>query len=137
MGMVIFSRSSTLWARTIKAIHGEDGKIGKNIKATYPSIWLDIVHELEVIKKHGINVVNCIQKKLGNGVNTSFWEETWRGDVTFKTLYHRLYILETIKDVTIASKLSYSSLNSSFRRAPRGGVEQSQFLLMLAKVEPP
>ncbi|GJU77668.1 retrotransposon protein, putative, ty1-copia subclass [Tanacetum coccineum] len=118
-------------------IHGEDGKIGKNIKATYPSIWLDIVHELEVIKKHGINVVNCIQKKLGNGVNTSFWEETWRGDVTFKTLYHRLYILETIKDVTIASKLSYSSLNSSFRRAPRGGVEQSQFLLMLAKVEPP
>ncbi|GKB24320.1 RNA-directed DNA polymerase, eukaryota, reverse transcriptase zinc-binding domain protein [Tanacetum coccineum] len=117
------------------AIHGEDGKIGKKIKATYPSIWLDIVHELEVIKKHGINAVNCIQKKLGNGVNTSFWEDTWRGDVTFKTLYPRLYILETIKDVTVASKLSYSSLDSSFRRAPRGGVEQSQFLSMLAKVE--
>ncbi|GJU48215.1 RNA-directed DNA polymerase, eukaryota, reverse transcriptase zinc-binding domain protein, partial [Tanacetum coccineum] len=99
------------------------------------SIWLDIDHELEVIKKHGINAVNCIQKKLGNGVNTSFWEDTWRGDVTFKTLYPRLYILETIKDVTVASKLSYSSLDSSFRRAPRGGVEQSQFLSMLAKVE--
>ncbi|GJZ64306.1 RNA-directed DNA polymerase, eukaryota [Tanacetum coccineum] len=69
------------------------------------------------------------------GVNTSFWEDTWRCDVTFKTLYPRLYIMETIKDVTVASKLSYSSLDSSFRRAPRGGVEQSQFLSMLAKVE--
>ncbi|GJS49240.1 RNA-directed DNA polymerase, eukaryota, reverse transcriptase zinc-binding domain protein [Tanacetum coccineum] len=81
------------------AIHGEDGKIGKKVKATYPSIWLDIVHELEVIKKQ------------------------------------RLYALETIKDVTVASKLSYSSLDYSFRRAPRGGVEESQFLSMLAKVE--
>ncbi|GKA49501.1 RNA-directed DNA polymerase, eukaryota [Tanacetum coccineum] len=78
------------------------------VKATYLSIWFDIVHELEVIKKHGINVVNCIQKKLGNRVNTYFWEDTWRGDVMFKTLYPRLYALETIKDVTVASKLSYS-----------------------------
>ncbi|GJZ09582.1 hypothetical protein Tco_0543865, partial [Tanacetum coccineum] len=62
-----FSQSSTLWARTIKAIHGEDGNIRKKIKATYSSIWLDIDHELEVIKKHGISIVNCIQKKLGNG----------------------------------------------------------------------
>nr|GEY94090.1 RNA-directed DNA polymerase, eukaryota [Tanacetum cinerariifolium] len=121
---------STLWVRTIKAIHDEDGKIGKKVKATYSSIWLDIVHVLEVIKKQSINVVNCIQKKLGNGDNTSFWEDTWRGDVTFKTLYPILYALETIKDVTVASKLSYSSLDYSFRRAPRGGVEQSQFLSM-------
>nr|GEX51527.1 cysteine-rich receptor-like protein kinase [Tanacetum cinerariifolium] len=99
---------STLWARTIKAIHDGEGKIGKKVKATYSSIWLDIVHELE---------------------------DNWRGDVTFKTLYPRLYALETIKEVTVASKLSYSSLDYSFRRAPRSGVEQSQILSMLAKVK--
>nr|GEU83789.1 RNA-directed DNA polymerase, eukaryota [Tanacetum cinerariifolium] len=81
-------------ARVIKEIHGEDGKIGKNAKSVYPSICLDIVHELELIKKQGIDLTGCIHKKMGNGANTSFWEDLWRGDVAFKYMYPRLYALE-------------------------------------------
>nr|GEX73541.1 RNA-directed DNA polymerase, eukaryota, reverse transcriptase zinc-binding domain protein [Tanacetum cinerariifolium] len=38
------TQSSSLWAKVIKEIHEDDGKIGKNAKSNYPSIWLDIVH---------------------------------------------------------------------------------------------
>nr|GEX65242.1 RNA-directed DNA polymerase, eukaryota, reverse transcriptase zinc-binding domain protein [Tanacetum cinerariifolium] len=59
----------------IKAIHGDDGKIGKSSKASFLSIWLDIVHEMEIFKKQGIDLCSFIHKKLGNGKDTIFWEE--------------------------------------------------------------
>nr|GFA37552.1 RNA-directed DNA polymerase, eukaryota, reverse transcriptase zinc-binding domain protein [Tanacetum cinerariifolium] len=45
------THKSSLWARVIKAIHGDDGKIGKNSKSGHTSIWRDIVQEMEVFKK--------------------------------------------------------------------------------------
>ncbi|GJQ90373.1 RNA-directed DNA polymerase, eukaryota [Tanacetum coccineum] len=50
------THSSSLWARVIKAIHGEDRKIGKNSKAAYPYLWLDIVNETELFKKKDIDI---------------------------------------------------------------------------------
>ncbi|GJR02492.1 putative ribonuclease H-like domain-containing protein [Tanacetum coccineum] len=104
------SQSSSLWARVIKALHGEDGKIGKKFKSTYPSIWLNIIHEVELLKLQGIDLLSFIHSKLGNGANTSFWEVAWRGDSAFKDLFPRI-------------------------RIPRGGVEQAQFDLLKEKVE--
>ncbi|GJS94449.1 RNA-directed DNA polymerase, eukaryota, reverse transcriptase zinc-binding domain protein [Tanacetum coccineum] len=129
------TQSSSLWARVIKEIHGEDRKIGKNAKSAYPSIWLDIVHELELIKKQGIDLTGCIHKKIGNEANMSFWEDVWRGDVAFKYLYPIVYALELCKSVDVASKLSHINMSYLFRRDPRGGAEQAQYLEMLAKVE--
>ncbi|GJT63328.1 RNA-directed DNA polymerase, eukaryota, reverse transcriptase zinc-binding domain protein [Tanacetum coccineum] len=119
----------------LHATHGDDGKLGKNAKSTYPSIWLDIVHEMETLKKQGIDVANCIKIKLGNGANTLFWEDVWRGDIAFKHLFPRMYALETCKSVDVASKLSHGKLDFSFRRTPRGGAEEDQFTAMSTKVE--
>ncbi|GJZ84117.1 RNA-directed DNA polymerase, eukaryota [Tanacetum coccineum] len=130
-----FTQDSSLWARVIKAIHGTDGKIGKSAKSIYPSVWLDIVHEVEKLKGHGIDLMSYIQKKLGNGANTYFWEEIWCGDVEFKKMFPRLYALEACKNLSVASKLSQSCLDFSFRRAPRGGVEQAQLADMLSKLD--
>nr|GFB22004.1 RNA-directed DNA polymerase, eukaryota, reverse transcriptase zinc-binding domain protein [Tanacetum cinerariifolium] len=58
----------------IKALHGYDGKIGQKVKSCYPSLWLDIIHEVEMFKSRGIDLVSLIHSKLGNGENTSFWE---------------------------------------------------------------
>ncbi|GKE21390.1 RNA-directed DNA polymerase, eukaryota, reverse transcriptase zinc-binding domain protein, partial [Tanacetum coccineum] len=117
------------------AIHGEDGKIGKYSKVAYPSLWLDIVHEMELFTKKDIDIFSCMHKKLGNGANTAFWEDVWRGDVAFKHKYPRLYALETCKGVDVAAKLAHTRLVSSFRREPRGGVEHSQLVDLLATVE--
>nr|GFA53158.1 hypothetical protein [Tanacetum cinerariifolium] len=51
----------------------------------------------------------------------------WCGDIAFKNLVPRLYALESMKNINVASKLSHGGLEFSFRRNPRGGVEQAQF----------
>ncbi|GJV33263.1 RNA-directed DNA polymerase, eukaryota, partial [Tanacetum coccineum] len=41
-----------------------------------------------------------------------------------KVLYKRLYALEMCKSISVAEKMGHPSLSHSFRRMPRGGVEQ-------------
>ncbi|GKB03400.1 RNA-directed DNA polymerase, eukaryota, reverse transcriptase zinc-binding domain protein, partial [Tanacetum coccineum] len=96
-----FTQNTSLWSRVIKAIHGEDGKVGKQVKSAFPSYWMDIVHEINVLKNQGINLLNCMQMKLGNGDKTAFWEDIWIGHIVLKDLYPRIYALETCKFVKI------------------------------------
>nr|GEX74333.1 RNA-directed DNA polymerase, eukaryota, reverse transcriptase zinc-binding domain protein [Tanacetum cinerariifolium] len=49
------------------------------VKSCYPSLWLDIVHEVEMFKSRGKDLVSLIHSKLGNRANTSFWEVAWHG----------------------------------------------------------
>ncbi|GJX92110.1 hypothetical protein Tco_0345436 [Tanacetum coccineum] len=51
------TQKNSLWAKVITAIHGDDGKIGKTVKPTFPSIWLNIIQEVVVMKLKGIDVV--------------------------------------------------------------------------------
>ncbi|GJT78022.1 RNA-directed DNA polymerase, eukaryota [Tanacetum coccineum] len=67
-----------------RALHGEGGKIGKKITYTYPSIWLTIVQEVDALKLQGIDLISFITPTLGNGLNTSFWDVPWRGDICFQ-----------------------------------------------------
>nr|GFB94119.1 RNA-directed DNA polymerase, eukaryota, reverse transcriptase zinc-binding domain protein [Tanacetum cinerariifolium] len=120
-----FSQKNSLWVRVVKALHGEDGKIGKKVQPKYPSTWLNIINEIESLKLHGIDLVSFITSKLGNGANTSFWDVAWCGDIAFKNLVPRLYALESMKNIEVASKLSHGGLDFSFRRNSRGGVEQA------------
>nr|GEW31459.1 RNA-directed DNA polymerase, eukaryota, reverse transcriptase zinc-binding domain protein [Tanacetum cinerariifolium] len=118
---------NSLWVRVVKALHGEDEKIGKKVQPRYPSTWLNIINEIESLKLHDIDLVSLITPKLGNGINSSFWDVGWCGDIAFKNLVPRLYALESMKNIEVASKLSHGGLKFSFRRNPRGGVEQAQF----------
>ncbi|GJS24765.1 RNA-directed DNA polymerase, eukaryota, reverse transcriptase zinc-binding domain protein [Tanacetum coccineum] len=106
------TQSSSLWARVIKALHGEDGKIGKKTKSCYSSIWLDIIQEVERFKSRGIDLV-----------------------LLFKVLYPRLFALESQTKIDVASKLTQCGLDFSFRRAPRGGIEQNQFEMLKEKMK--
>nr|GEU93492.1 hypothetical protein [Tanacetum cinerariifolium] len=53
--------------------------------------------------------------------------DAWCRDIAFKNLVPRLYAPESMKNIEVASKLSHRGLEFSFRRNPRGGVEQAQF----------
>nr|GEV23127.1 hypothetical protein [Tanacetum cinerariifolium] len=74
-------------------------------------------------------------KKVGNGKNTMFWYEPWKGDVSFKNLFPRLFALELDKTITVAGKMVHLSLGTSFRRNPRSGTEQSQMAMLLSHLE--
>nr|GEX24675.1 protein YIPF6 homolog [Tanacetum cinerariifolium] len=100
-------KKNSLWVRVVKALHGEDGKIGKKVQLRYPSTWLNIINETECLKLHGIDLVHFITPKLGNGANTSFWDVAWCGDIAFRNLVPRLYALESMKNIEVASKLSH------------------------------
>nr|GEY49680.1 RNA-directed DNA polymerase, eukaryota, reverse transcriptase zinc-binding domain protein [Tanacetum cinerariifolium] len=130
-----FSQKNSLWVRVVKVLHGEDEKIGKKVQPRYPSIWLNIINEIESLKLHGIDQVSFITPKLGNGVNTSFWDIAWCGDIAVKNLVPRLYALKSMKNIEVASKLSHGGLEFSFRRNPIGGVEQAQFERLKEMVE--
>ncbi|GKB29619.1 RNA-directed DNA polymerase, eukaryota, reverse transcriptase zinc-binding domain protein [Tanacetum coccineum] len=101
----------------IKAIHGEDSKIG-NPKSRHPSNWIDIVRNMSFPNDKGINLLGFIKKKVGNDDNTMFWEELWKGDVPFKLMYPRVYALELFKNILVASKSSHSNVGFSLRRSP-------------------
>ncbi|GKD24712.1 hypothetical protein Tco_1230926, partial [Tanacetum coccineum] len=129
------TQKNLLWTRVIKAIHGEDGKNGSGFKVGYKFIWRSILQEVETLKIKGIHLNNFMQKKLGNGADTYFWEDLWHGDMVLKQRYPRLYALEVKKTVDVASKLSQENLTWSFRRAPRSGVEQDQLTDLTTYVE--
>ncbi|GJY17101.1 RNA-directed DNA polymerase, eukaryota [Tanacetum coccineum] len=100
------TQKNLLWTRVIKAIHGEDGKNGSGFKVGYKSIWRSILQEVETLKIKGIHLNNFMQKKLGNGADTYFWEDLWHGDMVLKQRYPRLYALEVKKTDNVAFKLS-------------------------------
>nr|GEU72927.1 RNA-directed DNA polymerase, eukaryota, reverse transcriptase zinc-binding domain protein [Tanacetum cinerariifolium] len=126
-----YCQSSSLWTRVMNAIHGEDGKIGKDLKACNQSCWLNIVNEITVLKLQGINFFDFMRLKLGNGINISFWNDDWIGGDTLKNLYPRIYALENYKHVTVHMKLADQTLAASLRRKPRGGIEDAQFTELL------
>ncbi|GJZ57716.1 hypothetical protein Tco_0613210 [Tanacetum coccineum] len=103
---VFLTSKNTLWARVIQALHGVDGRIGTSIKGGQRSCWTSIIQE----------------KK------TRFWEDKWCADGILKTKYPRLYALESCKLISVGTKLSHSSICSSFRRNPRGGNELDQLV---------
>ncbi|GKD60161.1 hypothetical protein Tco_1297670, partial [Tanacetum coccineum] len=95
------TQRSSLWAKVIRGIHGEDGKLHQLVKQSHISIWLDIVRETSYLHNQGLDLCGFIHKKMGNGSKTSFWEDTWRGETDFKSLYPRLYALESGKNIIV------------------------------------
>ncbi|GKB67153.1 hypothetical protein Tco_0928565 [Tanacetum coccineum] len=75
---------------------------------------------------NGITSLALLKKKVGNGANTLFWEDCWINDVPLSRSFPRLYALELKKGITVADKLIDASFVASFRRNPRGGVEEEQ-----------
>ncbi|GJV14676.1 RNA-directed DNA polymerase, eukaryota, reverse transcriptase zinc-binding domain protein [Tanacetum coccineum] len=126
------SHDSTLWTRVIKAIHGDDGNIDGIPRNGANSCWVNIINEIKVLAKKGINLMNFMRMKLGNRVSTLFWDDGWCEGGRLKVRFPRAYALETCKRITVGNKLGHPNLTHSFRRVPRGGVEQSQVEEMTA-----
>nr|GEV00971.1 RNA-directed DNA polymerase, eukaryota [Tanacetum cinerariifolium] len=82
-----YAQNTSLWVRVVKAIHGEDGKMGQNISSRSYSCWLNIVKE-------------------DNWINGGF----------LKDVFPRLYALEMCKKVYVSLKLKDLSLETSFCR---------------------
>nr|GEU91252.1 RNA-directed DNA polymerase, eukaryota [Tanacetum cinerariifolium] len=92
-----FNPSDSLWVRVIHAILGVDGRIGRARNVGYTSMWCDIIKEMDRLASHGIDLTSRMHKKIGNGLNTSFWEDRMpRSGIESEQWDHLLDYLEGV-----------------------------------------
>nr|GEV04962.1 RNA-directed DNA polymerase, eukaryota, reverse transcriptase zinc-binding domain protein [Tanacetum cinerariifolium] len=130
-----FSHGSCLWTRFTKAIYGEDGALNSSSSLSKCSPWLDIIREVTVLRTKGINLLDLIRKKVGNGLNTLFWEDHWLDDLPLKHTFLRLYALNKYKQIIVVKKINNAFMVDTFRRPPRGGAEEVQLGFLLSRLD--
>ncbi|GJZ54433.1 RNA-directed DNA polymerase, eukaryota, reverse transcriptase zinc-binding domain protein [Tanacetum coccineum] len=119
---------SDLWICVIKSIHGVEG--GINIapnRSLKRSTWASIIASIHSLKAKGIDLVSFCTRKIGNGIDSSFWNDLWCGNHSLKEMFPRIYNLETDKRCSIASRIGLQDWALVLRRNPRGGEESGQF----------
>nr|GEW45804.1 RNA-directed DNA polymerase, eukaryota [Tanacetum cinerariifolium] len=129
-----WDEDSSLWSRLIKAMYGDCGSIDNPNFFSRTSPWSDIIKEVVGLSLKGINLLSFIKKKVGSGDHTCFWKDIWLDDRPLKLCFPRLFALECDKNVIVSNKIRDPSLFSSFRREPRGGIEEEQHLNLVEKV---
>ncbi|PWA68331.1 RNA-directed DNA polymerase, eukaryota [Artemisia annua] len=114
--------------RVINSIHGPGGGINcDTITRPKRSTWGSILSSINSLKSKGIDLFSFCSRKIGNGLDSSFWFDTWCGNQPLKTMYPRVFLLDTDKRCSIASRVGLNDWSLVLRRDPRGGVELVQF----------
>lgn len=83
-----------LWGRVLKEKYGVlDGEVGHG--GRWQSVWWSDIQKLEKecsgFKQQRFS--SCVQKVVGNGMNTFFWTDPWINGGTLKERYSRLFSL--------------------------------------------
>ncbi|GKA61618.1 RNA-directed DNA polymerase, eukaryota, reverse transcriptase zinc-binding domain protein [Tanacetum coccineum] len=125
------SKDGSLWSRVIQAIYGT--RIDEH-PLNFSSNWCAIVNEVRSLNVKGIDLWSHCRKRIGNGRDTSFWLDCWLDSTPLSVMFPRVFALEEDKDVSVAVKLG-SSVCSSFRRDPRGGIEHQQMMELQSLLE--
>ncbi|GJR45913.1 RNA-directed DNA polymerase, eukaryota [Tanacetum coccineum] len=95
------------------------------LSASHSSSWSSIIKEINTLKAQGVNLISHCKIRVGNGRETSFWNDLWIGDASLRFMFPRLYALDTNKVCTVADKMN-APLTSSFCRTVKGGAESQQ-----------
>ncbi|GKF76615.1 hypothetical protein Tco_0229085, partial [Tanacetum coccineum] len=111
------SQDGSLWSQVISVIHGS--RLESHSHKSY-STWGTILR---------------YRIRVRNGSNTRFWLDSWILNTPFSVRFPRIFALETIKDISVASKWNASSFDASFRWLVRDGAENHQWLEMILMLD--
>ncbi|GJW79512.1 RNA-directed DNA polymerase, eukaryota [Tanacetum coccineum] len=129
------SQETSLWSRFIKVVYGDQGSLVNPGSVARSSAWINIIRELGSLSLKSIDLFSQMKKKVGNGAHTLFWEDSRITDSPLMLIYPRLFALKCNKHATVADKFRDISLIHSFRRTPRGGLEEEQYLSFVDNVD--
>nr|GEV35410.1 RNA-directed DNA polymerase, eukaryota, reverse transcriptase zinc-binding domain protein [Tanacetum cinerariifolium] len=125
------SIDGSLWSKVIQALYGK--RI--DFHATkFSSIWCSIIRELHQLKDNGFDFWEHCKIRIGNGSTTRIWYDLWIGDMPLYAKFLRLFALDLNTDCSVADKLN-NSVELSFRRTVRGGIEQHQMPDLVSMLE--
>nr|GEW35064.1 RNA-directed DNA polymerase, eukaryota, reverse transcriptase zinc-binding domain protein [Tanacetum cinerariifolium] len=80
---------TSLWSRFITALQGERVSFKYPGHISRPSPCNSIIRELGTLSSQCINLHTHLKKKVGNGVHTLFWDDTWITDIPLSQTYPR------------------------------------------------
>ncbi|XP_071739984.1 uncharacterized mitochondrial protein AtMg00310-like [Rutidosis leptorrhynchoides] len=106
------TESTSLWVKVIKSIYGGSGHLltgGLSCSSSSNSLWLDIVKTCFKIDEVGIDFTRSMVRTIGNGNNTSFWQDPWLGNTPLKITYSRLFRLEVNQDAKVCDRVIWQS----------------------------
>nr|GEW77410.1 RNA-directed DNA polymerase, eukaryota [Tanacetum cinerariifolium] len=117
--------------KVIKALCGYDGKIGQKVKSCYPSLWLDIIHEVEILSwcRFGLDVL--FHRPPRGGVELQQFEhmkEKVEGCILADMMDRWFWALEGSGEFTITSVRKMIDA-SCYRRCHLKRVGLKRFLL--------
>nr|GEX93132.1 hypothetical protein [Tanacetum cinerariifolium] len=121
-------QDGSLWYHIISAIYGS--RLECHSRNTL-SPWGVILQEVHQLASKGFNFHFHCKIRVGGGLNTRFWFDTWILDLPLNVRFHRLFALELDKDISVAAKWSAPSFDASFKRQVRDGVERNQWSALL------
>ncbi|XP_071719220.1 uncharacterized protein [Rutidosis leptorrhynchoides] len=88
------------------------------------TIWKEIIKAGKIADSLGTGFTTSFTIKIGNGESTQFWNDPWCGSERFSTQFHRLYMLESYKNATVADRIApFNNSNKgkwSWLRTPTG-----------------
>jgi hypothetical protein len=101
----LLDNTNAVWKDVLKSKYGEDVvarvELGENCKPWFASLWWRDIFSIGYNLDTHWFAANIV-KKVGNGVNTSFWYDTWVGESPLKDWFPRLYSISTQKEVSVA-----------------------------------
>ncbi|XP_071699246.1 uncharacterized protein [Rutidosis leptorrhynchoides] len=126
--------TSSLWARTLVAIHGIKAGFG-NRGCKTSGVWSNIVASIKSLHDSGNIPEDTLHLKLGNGRNTKFWKDKWLGNFTLESKFNRLYRLDNNPDCLICERLSVDNgWNWDWSRNPPTSAKLHDLLTDLSSV---
>jgi hypothetical protein len=101
----LLTEDYSLWKEVLKGKYGDRiiGRVvlGEESKHWFSSLWWRDICSI------GSNLdfnwfANGVEKRMGNGRNTSFWEDSWVGDTPLRQSFPRLFSISLQKVESVA-----------------------------------
>nr|GEU32001.1 RNA-directed DNA polymerase, eukaryota [Tanacetum cinerariifolium] len=118
------SHDCSMWSQILRVIHGSRLDFHSH-KCISP--WGSILREIQVLDTKWFDFLFHCKVRIGDWLNTIFWLDVWILDMPLCARFPRIFALENDTDVSVAVKQGAPSLDASFRRPVRDGVERLQW----------